>query len=121
MKVDDAKKIILDNYLCNENSFVYFLHEESYFSTEKFWEYYESIAALVREIEKSPEITRQITQSYQRILQEMIAHFSPMDIAEIDNFPENYYDYIERIDFALLAYYTGKMDLLDDEKFELQK
>ena len=39
----------------------------------------------------------------------------------MDNFPDNYTDYIERIDFALLAYYTDNIDLLDDEKFELQK
>ena len=121
MKIENARKIILDNYNCNENSFVYFLHEECYFSIEKFWEYYESIATFVGTIKKSPEITRQITQSYQRILKEMIAHFDPMDVAVMDNFPENYPDYIERIDFALLAYYTDNLDLLDNEKFELQK
>lgn len=121
MNIEKARKIILDNYNCNENSFVYFLYEECYFSIEKFWEYYESIAAFVGVNEKSSEMTRKITDSYQRILKEMIFHFDPMDVAVMDNFPDNYTDYIERIDFALLAYYTDNIDLLDDEKFELQK
>ena len=121
MTIANARKIISDNYNCNENSFVWFLHERSYFSTEKFWEYYESIAAFVGVTEKSPEITRQITEIYQKMLKEIISHFSPIDLAVLDNFPENYIDYIERIDFALLAYYTDNIDLLDDEKFELKK
>lgn len=121
MKIEKARKIISDNYNCNENSFVYFLYEECCFSIEKFWEYYDSIAAFVGVNEKNSEITREITDSYQRILKEMIFHFDPMDLAIMDNFPENYTDYIERIDFALLAYYTDNIDLLDNKKFELQK
>ena len=121
MKIEKARKIILDNYDCNENSFMSFLHDKSYFSIEKFWEYYESIAAFVGVTEKSPEITRQITQSYQGMLKEMIYHFNPMDCAVLDNLPENYIAYLERIDYALLAYYTDNIDLLDNETFELQK
>ena len=120
MKIESARKIILDNYNCNKGSFVYSLYEECYFSIEKFWEYYESIAALVGVYEKSSEITRAITDSYQRILKEMIFHFDPMDVAVMDNFPENYTAYIERIDFALSAYYTDNIDLLDNDTFELQ-
>lgn len=121
MEIEKARKIISDNYNCNENSFVYCLYEKCYFSIEKFWEYYESIASFVGVNEKNAEITREITDSYQRILKEIIFHFDPMDLAVMDNFPENYTDYIERIDYALLAYYTGNLDLLDNEKFELQR
>lgn len=121
MNTEQARKIISDNYNCNENSFVYFLHEECYFSVAKFWEYYESIAAFVGSTKKNSEITRQITSSYQRVLKEMIFHFDPKDTAVIRNFPENYTDFIERIDFALLAYYTDNIDLLDEEGFALQK
>ena len=120
MIIENAEKVISDNYHCNENSFVYFLHEECYFSIEKFWEFYESIVALIGK-KKNPEITKRITQSYQKILKEMIFHFDPMDVAVMNNFPENYNDYIERIDFALLAYYTDNIDLIDDKGFSLQK
>lgn len=121
MKIENARKIISDNYNCNENSFVYFLHEKCYFSIEKFWEYYESITVFIGVKEKNPETTKEIAQSYQRILKEIIFHFDPMDAAAIDNFPENYNDYIERIDLALLAYYTSNIDLIQNDNFELQK
>ena len=121
MTLENARKIISDNYNCNKNSFVYFLHEESYFSIEQFWKFYESIAAFVGVTEKSSEITRQITQNYQRILKEMIFHFDPTDGSVLDNFPENYINYIERIDLVLLAYYTDNIRLLDNKNFELQK
>ena len=120
MNTEEAQKVIFDNDNCNENSFIYYLHEECYFSIEKFWEFYDSIVTLIGK-KKNPEITKRITQIYQRILKEMIYHFDPMDIAVMDNFPENYTDYIERIDFALLAYYTDNIDLVDDGKFSLQK
>ena len=114
MTIENARRIISDNYNCNENSFVWFLHERSYFSAEKFWEYYESIAAFVGVTEKSSEITRQITEIYQKMLKDMIAHFSPVDLAVLDHFPEgNYVDYIEAVDYALLAYYTDQKSILD--------
>lgn len=124
MNTEQAEKVISDNDNCSENSFVYGLHEECYFSVEKFWEFYDSIVAWVGEKKKADitrDITRKITQIYQKVLKEMISHFDPLDISVIDNFPENYTEYIERIDFALLAYDTDNMDLIDDKKFALQK
>lgn len=121
MNIDEAIKIISDNYECNENCFFYLLREEESFCAEKFWEYYDSITAFVGVTEKDPEITRQITHSYQRILKEFIFHFDPADYAVIADCPNNYVDYIDRLDHALLAYYTDNMDLLDDENFELQR
>ena len=121
MTIKDSKKIILDNFNCEKNSFVYYLYEECYFSIQKFWEYYDSIIAFVGEKEKDAEITKKITQSYQSILKEFIYHFDPMDIAVIKKFPKNYIDYIERLDFALAAYYTNDINLVDDKRFDLQK
>lgn len=112
MTIENATKVILDNYFCNENSLVYYLHENSYFSNEKFWEFYESITAFASK-EKDVEITRKITSIYQKILKELIYHFDPIDASVLANFPENYNDYIERLDLALLAYYTDNVDLLD--------
>ena len=120
MRIEDAKRIVADNYHCNVNSFIYYLHENCFFSTEKFWEFYESIAAFIGE-RKDPETTRQITQTYQRLLKEIIFHFDPMDASTLDHFPKNYIDYIERLDYALLAYYSDNLDLIDNERFELQK
>lgn len=121
MTIKDAKKIISDNSNYEKDSFVCYLYEEGYFSIEKFWEYYDSIAALIGEKEKDAETTRKITQSYQNILKEFIWHFDPNDIADIKNLPENYTDFIERLDFALTAYYTNNTNLIDDDLFELKK
>ena len=48
MTIEEAKNIIRDNYECKAESFVYFLHEKDSFSKEQFWNFYDSIACLVR-------------------------------------------------------------------------
>lgn len=123
MSIEEAKKIILDNYYAKNCSFVYFLHEECYFSVEKFWEYYESVAALagLDMSQKNLELTMYISCSYQIILQEIIFHFDPNDVAVMEKFPSNYTAFIERIDFAVRAYFLNDISLLEDEGFELQK
>ena len=45
----------------------------------------------------------------------------PNDIAHFDGFPKNYTDYIERLDFAVLAYFNGDLSLVSDERFELME
>lgn len=47
MKAEDAKRIIHNNYKGEHNSFLFFLHEKNCFSKEAFWEFYESITAMV--------------------------------------------------------------------------
>ncbi|MDE6710161.1 MAG: immunity 41 family protein, partial [Oscillospiraceae bacterium] len=97
------------------------MNDCSYFSIEKFWEFYDSIAKLVTESYYDREISMQISVSYQSILKMMIYHFSPHDVAVMKNFPDNYDDYIERLDCAVLAYYTQNSNLLSDETFALQR
>jgi len=121
MDLDKAKKIIADNFFGNEGSLTCSLYDECKFSDEKFWDFYDSIAFLVTNSVKSEELTGQICISYQRILKEMIYHFSPYDLAVMDNFPENYNDYIERLDLAVRAYFSGETGLLNDDIFELQR
>ncbi len=121
MNIETSIKVICDNYHGNEGSLVDSLYNDSYFSDEKFWQFYDSIALLVRNGHDDREVFAQINFVYQRILKEMIYHFSPMDLAVMEHFPENYDDYIERLDFAVLAYHTKNPALLDDDKFVLQR
>lgn len=123
MTIAASRKIISDNCFCEENSFVFLLHECCQFSVEKFWEYYDSIAALagIDITEKNFELTMQINLGYHRILKEIIAHFDPNDGVVFEKFPSNYYGYIERLDFAVLAYFSGDISLVDDKRFELQR
>lgn len=121
MNMETAITVISDNYHGNEGSFVDLLYNDCCFSDLKFWEFYDSIALLVRCGHDDREVFAQINFVYQRILKEMIYHFSPTDLAVMEHFPENYDDYIERLDFAVLAYHMKNPDLLDDEKFFLQR
>ena len=56
-----------------------------------------------------------------KILKEYIYHFDPNDLTELKNFPENYTQYIERIEFAQAAYYRNNLALIDDSIFDLQR
>lgn len=122
MEAKTAIQIILNNYKGENNSFIYFLHEKNYYSKEAFWELYESIAALTLcGVEKSIEMIEQITQIYQRLLKYIVFHFDPNDLFTLENFPSNYIDYLERIEYALMAYSKGNVKLIDNYIFELQK
>ena len=94
------KQIILDNYSGKKGTFLASLNDESCFRTELYWELYESVAALAKQREYSEKLAAQISFVYQRMLKEMIWHFSPADSSVIANMPENYQDYIDRIDSA---------------------
>lgn len=122
MTVELAKQIVFDNFKGKNNSFLFYLHEKNDFSVERFWEFYESITAMVLcGEEKTNEITEQITQCYQRLLKYIVFHFDPNDDYVLENFPVNYIDYLERIDYAVMAYFVGNAKLIDENIFELQK
>lgn len=122
MTIEEAKNIIRDNYECKAESFVYFLHEKDSFSKEQFWNFYDSIACLVRaDEEKTPELTMQITRNYEHILKYFIYHFNPKDEYKMKDFPENFNGYLERLDYILSAYHNSYDELLDDSFFELQR
>ena len=115
-----SKQIIQDNYSGNKGTFIASLNDESRFRTELFWELYESIAAFVEHKVYSDELTAQISSVYQRVLKEMIWHFSPTDSSVIANMPENYDDYIERMDSAVEAY-MRRTGMPEEEVFELRR
>ena len=120
--IEKAKQIIFNNSQAGENSFVFDLHERQVFTEKLFWEYYDSIAALVTaDDEKTLELTRLITDNYQVILKYIIYHFNPRDAYHMKSFPKNYLDYIERLDYVLMAYHTGNSELISDDRFELQR
>ena len=115
-----SKQIIQDNYSGKKGSFIASLNNESCFRTELFWKLYESIATLVEHRVYSDESAAQISSVYQRLLKEMIWHFSPTDSSVIANMPENYDDYIERMDSAVEAY-MRRTGMPEEEVFELRR
>ena len=121
MDLPKAKRIIADNYLNHANSLCYLMNEECEFSAAAFWEYYDAIAFVTRNSIKNETLSAQIGLGYQKFLKEIICHFAPNDAAVMKHFPENYNDYIERLDFAVRAYFEGTPELLNDALFDLQK
>ena len=122
MNIDQAKQIILENSKAEGNSLVFYLHERGVLDTEGFWDFYDSIVTLVEcTEEKTPEMTRLITETYQRMLKYFMFHFDPGDEYKIENFPKDYIGYLERIEYALMAYYSGNMRLVDEDIFELKR
>ena len=115
-----SKQKIQDNYSGKKGTFIASLNDKSYFRTELFWELYESIAALAEHRVYSDELAAKISSEYQRMLKEMIWHFSPTDNSVIANMPENYDDYIERMDSAVEAY-MRRTGMPEEEVFELRR
>ena len=115
-----SKQIIQDNYSGKKGTFIASLNDESCFRTESYWKLYESIAALAEHSVYSDELAAQISSVYQRMLKEMIWHFSPTDSSVIANMPENYDDYIERMDSAVEAY-MRRTRMPNEEVFELRR
>ena len=76
--------------------------------------------ALVEHRVYSDELVVQISSVYQRMLKEMIWHFSPADSSVIANMPENYDDYIVRMDSAVEAY-MRRTGMPDEEVFEFRR
>lgn len=119
MTLEQAKKILEDNYLMQENTLCYLLHEECKFSINTFWEFYDAISCVTKACAKSEEVTKHITVGYQTFLKEIIYHFAPNDVAVMDDFPKNYNNYIERLDFAVRAYLENSPQWLDDARYTL--
>lgn len=115
-----SKQIIQNNYSGKKGTFHASLNDENCFRTDLFWELYESIAALVEHRVYSNELAAQISSVYQRMLKEMIWHFSSTDSSVIANMPENYDDYIERMDCAVEAY-MRRTGIPDEKLFELRR
>lgn len=121
-RVEEAKAILERNYICFKGSLIYDLHEKSCFSVEHFWELYDCIITLAKEIpedKKDLETGGKIFTVCRRVHKEMIYHFDKNDLSALENFPENYNDYIERLDDAADAYFRGVY--VDESLYEMQR
>jgi len=123
MKIEEARKIIYDNYNFEEGSLINSLYDYALFSMEKFWDYYDSIKTMVENAQYDDELTLWICTSYQQILKEFMYHYCPDDLCEFEDFP-NYSiicDCIERLDYVIISYLEKDFKNIDESIFELQK
>ncbi|MBQ8982191.1 MAG: hypothetical protein IJ079_01280 [Lachnospiraceae bacterium] len=93
--------LIEDNYLAANHSFLYALHEKDCFDKEAFMELCEYISTLK---EKDDTITLQLCSIQNELLKHIIYHFDPKDMSRIQNLPDDYTDYILKLEQAINQY-----------------
>ena len=89
---------IRKNVLLEEGTFFYYLHEESLFHEES----YEQLCAYIEGLESiSLEDFKDLVFLHHQVIRHLVYHFDPMDIVELEGFPTDYWEVIERIDIAV--------------------
>lgn len=122
MPIDKAKEILDKNAFCREGSLRESLCEDSLFSEKYFWDFYDSVITLAENAQnngKTVDETAKILGVFNRITQMFMYHFDPNDKCKIENFPEDYTVYYERLEFAVRAYLGGRIP--NESEFELQR
>lgn len=121
MDIEKAKQILSDNFNAKENTFTYIMYEKNRFPKEEFWQVYDSIEFLVNNKVFTRELAEQVNYCYERFLKELIYHCDGGDSHGLADLPENFYVYIDRLDYIVTAFYRGYDKLLDDRYFELER
>ena len=84
--------LIKDNIRAENQSFLYYLHEENIFDTKP-------LADLCRYIENLDSISidqiRDLHFIENQILRHLVYHFDSNDLSKISNLPDEYWEYIE--------------------------
>ncbi len=122
MTINEAQAILEKNADCSPKSLIFSLHERGRFSKKRFWEFYDCIITLARSAQTSGrdiETAQKITLVYQQVLKEMVWHFDKKDMSKLKKLPENYNEYIERLDGAVDAYFRGVF--IDETLYDLQR
>jgi hypothetical protein len=117
----DSLETLINNYKGEEGSFIYSLHERSYFDKDLYWNYYNCIVNITESLLDKPadeEISKMIFDTYNYLLKSIIYHFSVNDLRIIDNLPlEEIHQYIERLSIRISQGYFEKRHI-DEEIFE---
>ena len=122
MTLEEAKEILDKNALCEEGSLRQSVCEDCRFSEEYFWEFYDSLVTLAEDAKNSKITatdTAKIFAVYDRILEMFRLHCEPDEDVEIIDFPENFSDYFDRLEAAILFYLEGKP--IDEDNLDLKR
>ena len=108
MNNKEAIKIIKDNAESCNNSYLYFMHEQSQFDENAFWELYNAIRYLGFEFEEEETLPRKLTltivKAYEWHLLLVGFHFDKSDGIHIAHLPQNYSQYGLRLRLAIQAF-----------------
>lgn len=103
----DLQQILNDNYKGENNSFLYYLHEESHFDEESLSQLCQCISSLHHSHLQDMAASMQINFIYTQVLKHIIYHFDPNDYSRIDDLPFDYNEKLELLDTAVAQYFNA--------------
>lgn len=103
----DGLKVLNDNFKAENNSFLYYLHEESFFDEIAFSELCSSLSSLCHTHPHNKVVSAQICFVYGQVLRHIIYHFDPGDLSRISNLPYHYSEALEALERIITTYFSG--------------
>ena len=98
------KNLIEDNKKAENQSFLYFLHEEKKFDAKAL----NDLCHYIIELDTiSLEQLRDIHYIENQILRHLVYHFDDNDLSKITNLPFDYWEYIEPFERLVACFYEG--------------
>jgi len=118
--MENELQVLMNNYNCADDTFIYKLIEESVFDFLLFWDYYNSVKVVIKETLDKPldrVISRAISYTHAKVLEHIIWEYSDNNLGHIKNFPfDKIHLIIERLSFLVDGYFQGY--LIDESNFD---
>lgn len=102
----DLLAILNANAKAEQQSFLYYLHEEQCFHEAAFYELCACISSLSRTHPHDRAVSSQIAFLYGQVLRHLIAHFDPNDLSRISHFPADYNETLAVLEHAVMKYFN---------------
>lgn len=103
----DALKVLNDNFEAENNSFLYYLHEENFFHKTAFSELCGGLSVLCNTHPNDKAVSAQICFIYGQVLRHIIYHFDPGDLSRISNLSCDYNEELEMLERIITKYFSG--------------
>lgn len=102
----DDLKVLNDNFEAENNSFLYYLHEENFFHEAAFSELCSSLSSLCHTHPHDQAVSAQICSIYGQVLRHIIYHFDSGDLSRISNLPCNYNEELETLERIITKWFS---------------
>ncbi|MCB7303673.1 immunity 41 family protein [Bariatricus massiliensis] len=103
----DELKVLNDNFEAEDNSFLYYLHEENYFHKTALAELCGCISSLCHIHPHDKVVSARICFIYGQVLRHLLYHFDPGDLSQISNLPCNYNEELETLEHVVTKYFSS--------------
>ncbi len=106
--MEEAQKIVDDNYTAAEGSFLGDLHERDYFDFQGFSKLCEAAKSLAAE-GKTLENAKKIHEIYTQTCLHVSYHFDPDDESRISNLPKNYVELLYELGKLVAIFFNTEL------------